>query len=63
MRGYNLSSRPETVDAYRVPVIVEDIRTLALKLKAKKFALVGHDWGGVIAWAFAAQHPECSTGS
>ena len=58
MRGYNLSSRPETVDAYRVPVIVEDIRALALKLKAKKFVLVGHDWGGVIAWAFAAQHPE-----
>jgi epoxide hydrolase 4 len=58
MRGYNLSSRPETVDAYRVPVIVEDIRTLALKLKAKNFALMGHDWGGVIAWAFAAQHPE-----
>ena len=58
MRGYNLSSRPETVDAYRAPVIVEDIRALAVKLKAKKFVLVGHDWGGVIAWAFAAQHPE-----
>src|SRR5579859_2064651 len=58
MRGYNLSSRPEAVDAYRVPVIVEDIRALAVKLKAKKFVLVGHDWGGVIAWAFAAQHPE-----
>jgi pimeloyl-ACP methyl ester carboxylesterase len=58
MRGYNLSSRPETVDAYRVPVIVEDIRALAVRLKAKRFVLVGHDWGGVIAWAFAAQHPE-----
>ena len=58
MRGYNLSSRPETVDAYRVPVIVEDVRALAVKLKARRFVLVGHDWGGVIAWAFAAQHPE-----
>src|SRR5229473_5759191 len=58
MRGYNLSSRPETVDAYRVPIIVEDIRALAVKLKAKKFVLVGHDWGGVIAWAFAAKHPK-----
>src|SRR2546428_1231414 len=37
MRGYNLSSRPDVVDAYRVPVIVEDIRALAVKLKAKKF--------------------------
>ena len=34
------------------------MRALAEKLKAKKFVLVGHDWGGVIAWAFAAQHPE-----
>ncbi len=58
MRGYNLSAKPEPVDAYRVPLIVEDVRALAENLKAKKFVLVGHDWGGVIAWAFAAQHPE-----
>ena len=58
MRGYNLSAKPDPVDAYRVPVIVEDVRALAVKLNAKKFVLVGHDWGGVIAWAFAAQHPE-----
>lgn len=58
MRGYNLSAKPELVEAYRVPLIVEDVRALAVKLKARKFVLVGHDWGGVIAWAFAAQHPE-----
>jgi pimeloyl-ACP methyl ester carboxylesterase len=58
MRGYNLSARPEPVDAYRIPVIVEDVRALAAKLGTTKFVLVGHDWGGVIAWAFAAQHPE-----
>lgn len=58
MRGYNLSAKPESVDAYRVPLIVEDVRALAESLKAKKFVLVGHDWGGVIGWAFAAQHPE-----
>jgi len=58
MRGYNLSAKPEPLDAYRVPVIVEDVRALAAKLGAAKFVLVGHDWGGVIAWAFAAQHPE-----
>jgi pimeloyl-ACP methyl ester carboxylesterase len=58
MRGYNLSEAPEAVESYRVPVIVEDVRALAVKLKARKFVLVGHDWGGVIAWAFAAAHPE-----
>jgi len=58
MRGYNLSSMPEAVDAYQIPAVVEDIRALAEKLGAKKFVLVGHDWGGVIAWAFAAAHPE-----
>ncbi len=58
MRGYNLSDHPEAVDQYRVPLIVEDIRALAEKLNAHKFVLVGHDWGGVIAWAFAGAHPE-----
>src|ERR1700733_13000649 len=41
MRGYNLSAMPEGVEQYRVPIIVEDIRALAVKLKAKKFVLVG----------------------
>ena len=58
LRGYNLSDKPEPVESYRVPAIVEDVRALAVKLKARKFVLVGHDWGGVIAWAFAAAHPE-----
>ena len=58
MRGYNLSDKPEPVDSYRVPLIVEDVKQLAVKLKARKFVLVGHDWGGVIAWAFAAEHPD-----
>ena len=58
MRGYNLSDKPEKVEEYAVPVIVEDVRALALKLGAGKFVLVGHDWGGAIAWAFAAAHPE-----
>jgi pimeloyl-ACP methyl ester carboxylesterase len=58
MRGYNLSDKPPAVENYRVPVIVEDVRALAAKLKARRFVLVGHDWGGVIAWAFASAHPE-----
>lgn len=57
-RGYNLSSKPPHVDDYQSPNMVEDIRQLALHFGAKKFTLVGHDWGGAIAWAFAIAHPE-----
>ncbi|MBR0345158.1 MAG: alpha/beta hydrolase [Rudaea sp.] len=59
MRGYNLSSKPTGVEHYRVKDIVEDIRALAAQLGQKKFVLVGQDWGGAIAWAFALYHPEC----
>ncbi len=58
MRGYNLSSKPEGVESYKVKILVEDIKALAANLGASKFILVGHDWGGVVAWAFALQHPE-----
>jgi len=58
MRGYNLSDQPERVEAYQVPVIVEDVHALAVSLSAHRFVLVGHDWGGVIAWAYASAHPE-----
>jgi epoxide hydrolase 4 len=57
MRGYNLSSKPTEVDQYRVGVVIEDVRALAEKLGYKKFILVGHDWGGGIAWSFAIAHP------
>src|SRR5687768_4802017 len=61
MRGYNLSSKPEGLDAYQLPQLVEDVRALAEKLghnANSKFILVAHDWGGVVAWAYAATYPE-----
>jgi pimeloyl-ACP methyl ester carboxylesterase len=58
MRGYNLSSKPADVDQYRVGYLVEDLRALAEHLGHKKFVLVGHDWGGAVAWAFAIFHPD-----
>ena len=58
MRGYNLSSKPAALDQYAVPILVEDLRALAVNLGAQRFTLVGHDWGGAVAWAFAAAHPE-----
>ena len=58
MRGYNLSSKPEDPDAYHVTDLIEDLRALAEHLGHEKFILVAHDWGGAVAWSFAAQHPE-----
>jgi pimeloyl-ACP methyl ester carboxylesterase len=58
LRGYNLSSKPAAVDAYRVHHLVEDLRALAATLTQEPFALVAHDWGGAVAWAFAIQYPQ-----
>jgi pimeloyl-ACP methyl ester carboxylesterase len=62
LRGYNLSSKPEALSAYLMPNLVEDVRALAAGLLESTgtgtFTLVGHDWGGVVAWVFAAQHPQ-----
>jgi pimeloyl-ACP methyl ester carboxylesterase len=59
MRGFNLSDKPTDVAQYRLDVLVEDIRAFAAHLSpGKKFVLVGHDWGGFVAWAFAAAYPQ-----
>ena len=63
MRGYNLSSKPTEVDQYRVGVVIEDIRALADKLGYKKFILVGHDWGGGVAWSFAIPESPGAAGA
>jgi pimeloyl-ACP methyl ester carboxylesterase len=59
MRGYNLSSKPEELTQYQPPHMVEDLRVLVEKhFGRKKFILVGHDWGGVVAYPFANMHPN-----
>lgn len=57
-RGYNLSDKPKGVSAYRVDTLVQDIVGLADALGYKQINLVGHDWGAVVAWAFALWHPQ-----
>lgn len=58
LRGYNLSSKPARTELYEMPCLVEDLRGLAAHFRQTKFTLVGHDWGGVVAWAFALAYPE-----
>jgi epoxide hydrolase 4 len=60
MRGYNLSSRPEGLEPYKMPHLVEDVRQFVEKVAGpnKKFILVAHDWGANVSWVFAMVHPE-----
>ncbi len=60
MRGYNLSSRPQGLEPYTMPHLIEDVRQFAEQIagKGKKFTLVGHDWGANVAWVFAMFHPD-----
>ena len=59
MRGYNLSDKPNSEEQYRMSYLVDDVLSLANHFSpGKKFVLVGHDWGGAVAWAFAIAHPE-----
>jgi pimeloyl-ACP methyl ester carboxylesterase len=52
-RGFAGSDRPDGVDAYRTDKVVADLFALADALGIERFALVGHDWGGAIAWGAA----------
>jgi pimeloyl-ACP methyl ester carboxylesterase len=53
LRGYGGSNRPEGRKAYRIEHLVEDAAELFDALGARRRLLIGHDWGGMIAWAFA----------
>jgi len=57
-RGYSPGARPAAVRAYRMPELVGDVLALAEAAGAARFHLVGHDWGGAVAWALAGRHPE-----
>jgi len=59
MRGYNLSSKPDDVEAYHAKHLIKDLRALAEYLGHQKFILVAHDWGGAAAWSAAMRYPEC----
>ena len=57
LRGYGASDKPTGVKQYRLQTLVGDVASIA-RTVGPPIHLVGHDWGGVIAWAFASSHPE-----
>ena len=61
LRGYNLSDKPEDVEDYRLPRLVDDVLGLVRHFGAREAAIVGHDWGAAVAWAVAREHPASVT--
>ncbi|RNL86852.1 alpha/beta fold hydrolase [Halostreptopolyspora alba] len=57
-RGYSPGARPDSVADYKGANLVADVLGFADALGADRFHLVGHDWGGAIAWPVAAGAPE-----
>jgi pimeloyl-ACP methyl ester carboxylesterase len=58
LRGYERSSTPAEVEAYRAKHLVADIAALIDELGGHVEALVAHDWGGAVAWNLAVQRPK-----
>lgn len=57
-RGYSASARPADVGSYRVPHLVNDVLAVADEIGGHRFDVVGHDWGGVVAWYLAGRHGD-----
>jgi pimeloyl-ACP methyl ester carboxylesterase len=57
-RGYNLSDQPKGVDNYKVEKLVADVDAVRKHFKADKAVIVGHDWGGLVAWTYAMTNPS-----
>ena len=55
-RGFAGSDLPQEVDDYKTDTLIDDIFALADALDVERFALVGHDWGGAIAWGAALRN-------
>ena len=57
-RGYNLSDKPKGVENYDMRLLVADVAAVVKHLKADRATIVGHDWGGAVAWRVALAMPQ-----
>ncbi len=57
-RGYNLSDKPEGQENYDMTLLVSDVAAVIRDQGQENSIIIGHDWGGVIAWQFTMSEPE-----
>lgn len=57
-RGYNRSGQPQGVESYAMPLLVGDVAAVIAAEGAEKAIVVGHDWGGAVAWNIAMARPD-----
>jgi pimeloyl-ACP methyl ester carboxylesterase len=57
-RGYNRSDKPVGVENYALPKLVNDVKAVIEHFDRDQAVIVGHDWGGAVAWTFAMTYPE-----
>ena len=57
-RGYNQSDQPSSPAAYDMPNLVSDVEAVIRHHDVDLATVVGHDWGGAVAWQFAFSHPD-----
>jgi pimeloyl-ACP methyl ester carboxylesterase len=58
LRGYNLSDKPRGVHQYQVDRLVADVLALTRALGRETATIMAHDWGGMVAWRLAMDHPQ-----
>jgi pimeloyl-ACP methyl ester carboxylesterase len=56
LRGYGGTTRPTGIDAYRIESLMDDVTGLLDAAQVQRAILVGHDWGGIIAWYYAMRY-------
>ncbi len=57
-RGYNRSDQPEGVENYSLMLLAQDVKNVVEHFGAEKAVLIGHDWGGYVAWTCAMRYPN-----
>jgi pimeloyl-ACP methyl ester carboxylesterase len=57
-RGYSPGARPAELKAYAIGELIADVLGVADAVEAERFHLVGHDWGGAVAWNVAGRHAD-----